>query len=114
MLSILLAAAGYKGNRVAMFQKMIDTKYCVCCLNLVMDFSLLSLFDASFSYHCKHSRTHTHAQAHSIKPFHIGRRMNCALNNLVRKIVTLEVYGEEICFDVHIRYYGQYVGIILK
>jgi hypothetical protein len=49
MLNILLAAAEYKGTREVMLQTMIDAIYCVCCLKLVMDFSLLSLFDASSS-----------------------------------------------------------------
>jgi len=71
MLNILLAPAEYKGKREVILQKMIDTKYCVCCLNLVMDFSLLSLFDASFGYNCKRSSTractHTYPQARTSK-----------------------------------------------
>jgi hypothetical protein len=100
MLNILLAVAEYKGNREVMLQKVIDAKYCVCCLSLVMGFSLLSLLDASFCYHCKrsrtrgcthmHARTHAQVQLHELKPFHIRQWMNSALKNLAWRIVTLE------------------------
>jgi len=120
MLNILLATAECKASREVMLQKMIDTKYRICCLNLVMDFSLLSLFDASFSYHCKRSRTSVCTHTHSRKSTRAKTFSYKAVNeSCVEQVGLKDCYFGSIrrrnlfwCTHVVHRYYGQNVEII--
>ena len=126
MLNILLAATECKGNREVMLQIMIDTQYCVRCLNLVMDFSLISLFDATFSCHCKCWRTraftHTHMHTHTHTSTCAKTLSYKAVNELsVEEFGLKDCYIGSIrrrnlfrCTHVAFRYYGQNVEIILK
>lgn len=122
MLNILLAAAEYKGKREEMLQKMIDTRYCVCCLNLVMDFSVLSLSGVSLSYHCKRSRTraftHTHARPSTCAKTFSYKAVNelCVAQLHLKNGYIGSVWRRNLfwCTHVAFRYCGQNVEIILK